>query len=984
MIESELYQTENLFKEFFENISSGVAIYETTDNGENFKIMGINKAGLDSWRVKREDAIGKNLVDVFPNIDEFGFIDSLRRVWKTSKSERTPITMYQDERVYGWTEIYIYKLPSERVVAIFEIQTKLIEAQENFRKKVEFEKTVSTISSQFVNPDSIDGAINYSLRKMGILSNSSRSYLFMFNEDNITMSNTHEWCAEGVTPQIEELQNLPMDIFPWSISKLKNGEILDINDVENLPPEASSEKQEFLREDNKSLIFLPIIMGQKTAGFIGFDNVRSSGKWSDDDLNLLKISSDIIGNALKRKKTEQELEEINKELEESFKKRSRELEESEEKYRKLFENSPIAIMEQDYSETKSYIDQLQASGITDFEKYFDDNPEEVLKLMAKNKVIDVNRKTLELYNADNKEDLILRMNELSDRMDKNITDEILSYNKNEFLSFIKGETICDSEIVSRTFTEDTKYLYARTSIMPTFESTWSKVIITLVDITERRIAEEKLKESEEKFKTLADQSLMGIFIIQNNKTVYANKKIADMMEYSYEQILNITLEDQLRNIHPEDRELVKEQAIKKQKGDAEVIHQYQFRYYKESGELMWIEVYSKTILYGGEPANFVTFVDVTDQKKIEEALLKSEREKSTIIESLLEHIVYQTVDNIIIYANKAAADSVGLKPEQLVGRKCYQIWNTLDEPCEGCPVLKAIETNKPAINEMTTPDGRVWYVGGYPVRDEDNNIIGVVESTLEITEKKNAEEKIKKSEEKYRKAYYQANLYRDIFAHDINNILQNISSSAELSTLYLNNPEKLSTIKELYNIIDEQVNRAKKLILNVRKITELDESEISLEKMDVNRILNNAIEFLKSSFQTRNIEIQLNTPTKRNYAYANNLLLDIFENLLINAVRHNNKAKIEIIIEINKEEKEDKKYLKMEFKDNGVGISDYRKKSIFERGKQNSHESKGMGLGLSLVKKIIDIYHGDIWVENRVKGDYKQGSNFVVLIPTHS
>jgi len=733
LIESELYQTEQIFKELFENINSGVAIYETEDDGGSFIIREMNKAGLANCDVTREEIIGKNLIDVFPNTDKFGFIDALLRVWKTGKPEHSPTALYQDDRGSGWTEMYIYKLPSEKVVAIFETQTKLIEAQENFKKRVEFEKTISTISSQFVNPQSIDDAINYSLRKMGILSHSSRSYLFRFNEDNTTMSNTHEWCAEGVTPQIEELQNLPTEVFPWSINKLKNGEILNIDDVENLPPEASSEKQEFLRENIKSLIFLPIIIGHKIAGFIGFDNVRSSGKWSNDDLNLLKISSDIIGNALKRKKTEQELEEINKELEERFKKRSRELDESEEKYRKLFENSPIAIMEQDYSETKSYIDHLQASGITDFEKYFDENPKEVLKLMTKTKVIDVNRKSLEVYKANSKEDLILRMNQLSDSIDKNITDEVFLYNKKEFLSFIKGETIYESEIASRTFTEDTKYLYARTSIMPAFESTWSKVVVTLVDITERRITEEKLKESEEK----------------------------------------------------------------------------------------------------------------------------------------------------------------------------------------------------------------------------------------------------------YRKAYYQANLYRDIFAHDINNILQNITSSVELSSLYLNNPEKLNTIKELYDIVDEQVNRAKKLISNVRKITELDESEISLEKMDATRVLNNAIEFLHSSFQTRDINIQLNTTTKRNYVYANNLLLDVFENLLINAVRHNNKSKIEITIDINEEEKGDENYIKMEFKDNGVGISDHRKKTIFERGTRKSQKSKGMGLGLSLVKKIIDIYDGDIWVEDRVKGDYKQGSNFVVIIPTN-
>jgi len=689
LIESELYQTEKIFKQLFENISSGVAIYETTDNGENFIIREMNKVGLANCQVSREDVIGKNLIDVFPNIAKFGFIDSLRRVWKTGKPERSPTALYQDDRVYWWTEMYIYKLPSEKVVAIFNTQTKLIEVQQNFKKKVEFEKTIAMISSRFVNPDDIDEAINLSLKDIGILSQASRSYIFLFNDDNITMSNTHEWCAENVDSQIDELKDLPIEVFPWSTNKLKKGEILSIENVEDLPKEASAEKEEFLRENIKSLFLLPLKIGEKISGFIGFDNVRASEKWSNDDINLLKITSHIIGNALKRRATERDLEELNKELKSNVEERTRKLQES-------------------------------------------------------------------------------------------------------------------------------------------------------------------------------------------------------------------------------------------------------------------------------------------------------ESEKSAILESLLEHIVYQTIDNTIIYANKAAANSVNLTLDQLVGRKCYQIWNTREEPCEGCPIKKALKTNKPEVNEMTTPDGRIWHVAGYPVRDNDNNIVGVVDSTLEITKTKTAEQKIKQSEEKYRKAYYQANLYRDIFAHDINNILQNISSSVELSSLYLIDPDKLHTIKELYDIVDEQVNRAKKLISNVRKITELDEAEIILEKIDVNRVLNYAIEFLRSSFQTRSINIQVNTPTKTNYVYANNLLLDVFENLLINAVRHNSKSQIEIIIDINKEEKGDKNYIKMEFKDNGVGISDYRKQIIFERGARKSQKSKGMGLGLSLVKKIIEIYLGDIWVEDRVKGDYTQGSNFVVLIPTNS
>ncbi|MFW9970813.1 MAG: PAS domain-containing protein, partial [Candidatus Odinarchaeota archaeon] len=374
MVKSELYQNEKIFEKFFENISNGVAIYETIDDGENFIIKEMNKAGLNLCKLTRENAIGKNLIKIFPNLDEFGFIDALKRVWKTGKPEHFPTALYQDDRIDGWAEMYIYKLPSEKVVAIFEAQTRLIEIEENFNKRVEFEKTLVKISSRFVNPKNIDDDINSTLKDIGILSQASRSYIFIFSEEKNTMNNTHEWCNEGVTSQIEELQNIPMDIFPWSIKKIREDKVLNIENVDDLPSKASAEKEEFVRENIKSLIFLPLKIGQNVSGFISFDNVKTQWKWSKDDINLLKVTSDIIGNALKRRKTEKELEKLNEELQEKFKKRSTELEESEEKYRKLFENSPIAIMEQDYSDVKKYVDHLKSTGIIDFEKFFDENP----------------------------------------------------------------------------------------------------------------------------------------------------------------------------------------------------------------------------------------------------------------------------------------------------------------------------------------------------------------------------------------------------------------------------------------------------------------------------------------------------------------------------------------------------------------------------------------------------------------------------------
>jgi PAS domain S-box-containing protein len=143
-------------------------------------------------------------------------------------------------------------------------------------------------------------------------------------------------------------------------------------------------------------------------------------------------------------------------------------------------------------------------------------------------------------------------------------------------------------------------------------------------------------------------------------------------------------------------------------------------------------------------------LEITERRRAEEALKRAEREKALILESISEHVVYQDKDCRIIWTNRAAGQSVSLTPDQLVGRFCYEVWQQRSEPCVDCPVVKALETGKPEEGEMTTPDGRVWFIRGYPVKDEKGNLIGVVEITLEITEHRRAEEALRESEGKYR------------------------------------------------------------------------------------------------------------------------------------------------------------------------------------------------------------------------------------------
>lgn len=131
--------------------------------------------------------------------------------------------------------------------------------------------------------------------------------------------------------------------------------------------------------------------------------------------------------------------------------------------------------------------------------------------------------------------------------------------------------------------------------------------------------------------------------------------------------------------------------------------------------------------------------------RAKKSLIQGEEEKQTILDSLLEHVVYHDMEMRILWANRAACESVGMTREELDGRRCYEIWAKRSNPCKDCPVTRARKTGHSHALERKTADGRSWYIQGSPVVDNNGDIVGMVELTLEITERKRAEEALQKT-----------------------------------------------------------------------------------------------------------------------------------------------------------------------------------------------------------------------------------------------
>lgn len=107
-----------------------------------------------------------------------------------------------------------------------------------------------------------------------------------------------------------------------------------------------------------------------------------------------------------------------------------------------------------------------------------------------------------------------------------------------------------------------------------------------------------------------------------------------------------------------------------------------------------------------------------ERRQAQEALRTAEEEKEMILDTLVEHVIHQDREMRILWANRAACESASLTRDELVGHHCYEIWPKRHTPCPDCPVLKAMEAGEPQEVEKATPDGKVWFIRGYSVRDK--------------------------------------------------------------------------------------------------------------------------------------------------------------------------------------------------------------------------------------------------------------------------
>jgi signal transduction histidine kinase len=276
--------------------------------------------------------------------------------------------------------------------------------------------------------------------------------------------------------------------------------------------------------------------------------------------------------------------------------------------------------------------------------------------------------------------------------------------------------------------------------------------------------------------------------------------------------------------------------------------------------------------------------------------------------------------------------------------------------------------------KMTKKNGDdIWLmVAAAPIYDRNDSYVGALSMLTDIT-------RLKEVEDSLRRANESATIYLDLMAHDLNNMNQITMGYLEMADEKLQS-EKNITVEDR-SLIEkplEEIKRASELIKNVRIIQQSKGEGAILKPVDLGAIIKDIIDTYSEIPEQK---VTINYKGSRGcFVMANGFLRDVISNLVGNAIKHSG-GSVAIDIDVGSVMKNDKRYYKVSIADNGPGIPDNIKEQLFHRLVRGRTMAKGSGLGLYLVKNLVENYHGQVWVEDSVPGDHTKGAKFVVMLP---
>lgn len=510
---------------------------------------------------------------------------------------------------------------------------------------------------------------------------------------------------------------------------------------------------------------------------------------------------------------------------------------------------------------------------------------------------------------------------------------------------------------------------------------------TITDITKRKIAEENLRLSEEKYRLIVENSHDGIEISQDDKFIYWNKQFAEMLGYTYDEMKNITFKDIYT---PEAINDLNLRHQKRLRGE-HLPKQYETTLKKKDGNIIHVQINYEIIEFNGKPATFGTIKDITLNKKAQLELKSSEQFLQKSLDSLSSNIAVLDEKGNIIAVNKRWKEfgiQNGLAEENFcVGINYIQLCESAKGDYAEDGIFVASEIKSLLRGEKSefhfeypchSPKEKRWFVAHF-TSFEHNGKPRVIVAHENITERKIAEQKIIEAKEKAEEASRLKSNFLLNMSHELRTPLVGILGFAEILLSEIENEDHRNMVETIFTS-GQRLLETLSLILNLSKV-ESGHEEINLSDFDVNALCLEVANLFSASAAKKNLSINLDFRLKELFIKSDlRLVRDIVNNLVNNAIKFTNEGKITISTYIANYK--DKNYIAIEVSDTGIGIPEEKINLIFEEFRQVSEgmnrSFEGTGLGLALTKKIVNLLGGEITVESKVG----LGSKFKVYLPT--